>query len=516
MGEKGKVCVTGAGGYVASWLVKFLLSKEYIVHGTVREPADEKNAHLMKLDKAADKLQLFKASLQDYGSLLAAIKGCSGVFHVACPVPSGPTELVEPAVVGTQNVLRACSEAGIKRLVVVSSVAAAMNPNWPKNRPMDENCWTDIDYCMTIQNSFNWYSIAKTVSESEALKYSEKSEFDVITLCPSFILGPLLQPTMNASNILFNELFKGPEAIENRARVIVDVRDVAEALLLVYEKPEASGRYICAPHPIRIRDMVAMLKTKYPNYNYPKRYIEVDEDDLKFSSEKLKRLGWNYKPLEDTLVDTIDQYQEAGAGRYVGSWLVKFLLSKEYIVHGTVREPADVKNAHLMKLDKAADKLLLFKASLQDYDSLLAAIKGCSGVFHVAYPVPTGTLTADEKNAHLKKLEKAAENLLLFKADLLDYDSLCSAIEGCGGVFHVVPFGWYSLAKTMAESEAFEYAKRSGLEVVTICPSWVFRPLILQPSINAASLLFVMLLKGLGQLYFCKFVNLCNAPHVAV
>lgn len=33
---------------------------------------------------------------------------------------------------------------------------------------------------------------------------------------------------------------------------------------------------------------------------------------LKFSSEKLKRLGWNYRPLEDTLVDTIEQYQEAG------------------------------------------------------------------------------------------------------------------------------------------------------------------------------------------------------------
>lgn len=63
----------------------------------------------------------------------------------------------------------------------------------------------------------------------------------------------------------------GPEAIENRVRMMVDVRDVAEALLLVYEKPEASGRYICAPHPIRIRDLVEKLKAKYPNYNYPKR-----------------------------------------------------------------------------------------------------------------------------------------------------------------------------------------------------------------------------------------------------
>lgn len=63
------------------------------------------------------------------------------------------TELVEPAVAGTRNVLRACSEAGVKRLVVVSSVAAvAMNPSWPKqDRAMDETCWTNIDHCMATQ-----------------------------------------------------------------------------------------------------------------------------------------------------------------------------------------------------------------------------------------------------------------------------------------------------------------------------------------------------------------------------
>lgn len=47
------------------------------------------------------------------------------------------------------------------------------------------------------------------------------------------------------------------------------------------------------------------------------------------------------------------------------------------------------------------------------------------------------SLSDDEKNAHLKILEKAKENLRLFKANLLDYDSLFSAIKGCNGVFHV-------------------------------------------------------------------------------
>eukprot|EP00268_Persea_americana_P026572 TRINITY_DN2601_c0_g1_i6.p1 TRINITY_DN2601_c0_g1~~TRINITY_DN2601_c0_g1_i6.p1 ORF type:complete len:183 (-),score=41.69 TRINITY_DN2601_c0_g1_i6:794-1276(-) len=157
MVEKGRVCVTGAGGFVASWLVKLLLSKGYMVHGTVRDPGDEKNSHLKRLEKAQEKLQLFKANLLDYNSLCAAIAGCSGVFHVACPVPPGrvanpETELLEPAVRGTLNVLKACSETGVERVIVVSSTAAVvMNPNWPPNRLMDEDCWSDIDYCRESQ-----------------------------------------------------------------------------------------------------------------------------------------------------------------------------------------------------------------------------------------------------------------------------------------------------------------------------------------------------------------------------
>lgn len=36
--EKGRVCVTGGGGFLASWVIKILLSKNYFVHATVRQP----------------------------------------------------------------------------------------------------------------------------------------------------------------------------------------------------------------------------------------------------------------------------------------------------------------------------------------------------------------------------------------------------------------------------------------------------------------------------------------------
>ena len=63
----------------------------------------------------------------------------------------------------------------------------------------------------------------------------------------------------------------GIESLENKARPVVDVRDVAEASLLAYEKPEAKGRYICTSYVLRMQDLVNKLKSLYPNYNYPKR-----------------------------------------------------------------------------------------------------------------------------------------------------------------------------------------------------------------------------------------------------
>ncbi|XXG45447.1 hypothetical protein AAC387_Pa02g0530 [Persea americana] len=314
----GRVCVTGAGGFAASWLVKLLLSKGYMVHGTVRNPDDEKNNHFKSLQKAQENLQLFKADLLDYGSLYAAIEGCSGVFHVASPVPPSSvanpeTELLEPTVRGTLDVLKACSETGVERVVDVSSTGAVvLNPNWPLNKPMDEDCWTDIDYCRESKVRLKWYCIAKTTAKREALKYAENTRLDVATVCPSYVFGPLLQPTMNTSTQLFIDLFKGRfETVENGIWTIVDVRDVAEALLLVYEKKEASGRYICAPHPVQIHSLVEKLKSKYPDYNYPKNYIEVDPE-AKPSSEKLKRLGWECRSLEEIIADSVECYQEAG------------------------------------------------------------------------------------------------------------------------------------------------------------------------------------------------------------
>lgn len=312
-----RVCVTGGGGYIASWLVKLLLSRGYAVHGTVRDPSDPKNAHLRRLDGASDRLLLFKADLLDREALAAAVAGCDGVFHVASPVPVGKvldpeTEVLAPAVKGTLNVLEACSANNVHKVVVVSSTAAVhFNPDWPQGRLKDESCWSDRNVCMKNEN---WYSAAKTIAEETALEYGEKNGIIVATVCPCLVLGPLLQPVVNSTTELLIYMIKGgPSLMKNVSLNIVDVRDVADALLLVYEKVESSGRYICAPHRILTKDIVNLLKKAYPNYNY----VICDDKDYEsavtpVTSEKLKNLGWKPRRIEETLLDSIEYYDKAG------------------------------------------------------------------------------------------------------------------------------------------------------------------------------------------------------------
>ncbi|KAI5392397.1 cinnamoyl-CoA reductase 1 isoform X2 [Lathyrus oleraceus] len=312
-GVNRKVCVTGAGGFVASWLVKLLLSKDYVVHGTVRDPGSQKYEHLLKLEKASENLTLFKADILDYESVYSAIDGCSGVFHVACPVPSTvvsnpEVEVIEPAVKGTTNVLEACLKANVERVVFVSSIAAVcINPNVPKDKVIDESFWSDKDYCKETKN---WYCFAKTEAEEQALNFANRTGLRMVSICPSLVLGPILQSTTNASSLFLIKLLKGCDSLENKRRWIVDVRDVVSALVLAYENHE-EGRYICISQAFTTRGLAEKLKSIYPNYKYPINYIEVDDYKM-LSSEKLQSLGWKCRTIEETLVDSVESYKEAG------------------------------------------------------------------------------------------------------------------------------------------------------------------------------------------------------------
>ncbi|BFG30518.1 hypothetical protein CerSpe_167920 [Prunus speciosa] len=193
-----------------------------------------------------------------------------------------------------------------------------MNPDWPKGQVKDETCWSVPEYIKTTKTInfvfHKWYHLSKTEAESQALEFGKRNELEVVTVCPSVVLGPILQSTLNLSSSLLVATVKGGlESLEYNYWTLVDVPDLAEALLLVYNKSEAGERYICTSHEIGAEEVVEKyLRPAYPNYNYPNNLTHTEEEKDHFSSEKLQRLGWTFRPVDETLIDSIESYRKAG------------------------------------------------------------------------------------------------------------------------------------------------------------------------------------------------------------
>ncbi|KAG0603573.1 hypothetical protein M758_10G103700 [Ceratodon purpureus] len=302
------VCVTGANGFIASWLVKLLLERGYTVKGTIRNA--EKSKHLLNLPGASERLQLIEADLLKPGAFDSAVQGCDGVFHTASPffynVTDPDAELLDPAVKGTLNVLESCAKARTKKIVLTSSVAAvAYTPKRIGASVVDESFFSDIDLCRKEQR---WYVLSKTLAELAAWDFVKEHNLNMVAVNPTMVLGPLLQASMNSSNELLLEYLNGTsKSFPNLAVGWVGVEDVALAHLLVYENPKSEGRYICNERVLHYGDFVSLLSKLYPQYPV----LAKDADDSpripahELSNEKLKNLGLTFRSLEEVVHETV-------------------------------------------------------------------------------------------------------------------------------------------------------------------------------------------------------------------
>ncbi|EMS49381.1 Dihydroflavonol-4-reductase [Triticum urartu] len=313
------VCVTGGSGYIASWLVKFLLQRGYTVRATVRDTADpKKTLHLQALDGAKDRLHLFKASLLEEGSFDATVAGCDCVFHTASPfyhnVKDPKAELLDPAVDGTLNVLRSCKKASIKRVIVTSSMAAVAYNGKPRTPDVvvDETWFSSAEVC---EKNKQWYVLSKTLAEEAAWKYANDNGLEIITINPTMVIGPLLQPTLNTSTEAILKFINGSSSTyANFCFGWINVKDVALAHILAYEVPSANGRYCMVERVIHHSDLVKIIHEMYPEFPVPDKCA----DDAPFapiyqvSKDKIRSLGMELTPLETSLKETIESLKEKG------------------------------------------------------------------------------------------------------------------------------------------------------------------------------------------------------------
>lgn len=123
---------------------------------------------------------------------------------------------------------------------------------------------------MVIWEEQNWYCYAKVVAEQEAWKLSKERGVDLVVVNPVVVLGPLLQPTINASSVhILKYLTGSAKTYANSVQGYVHVRDVALAHILVYETPSAFGRYICCESILHRGDVVQILNKLFPEYPIP-------------------------------------------------------------------------------------------------------------------------------------------------------------------------------------------------------------------------------------------------------
>ncbi|CAL0329367.1 unnamed protein product [Lupinus luteus] len=314
------VCVTGASGYIASWIVNFLLQRGYTVRATVRDPTNpKKTQHLVNLDGAKERLQLFKADLLQEGSFDSAIQGCDGVFHTASPVPppaaniqNPQAEVIEPAVKGTLNVLKSCAKSpSVKRIILTSSMAAAIYNGRPLSPEVeiDETWFSNPDFCLETKK---WYAFSKISAEDIAWKFVKENNIDMVVINPTVTVGPLLQPELNSSAAIIFNLINGSETFPNTSFPWVNVKDVADAHIKAYEIPSASGRYILSERVTHLSEIVKILRNLYPALQIADKCADNEPfmPTYQVSKEKAKNLGIEFIPLDVSLKETLESLKE--------------------------------------------------------------------------------------------------------------------------------------------------------------------------------------------------------------
>lgn len=334
-----KILVTGANGFIGLHTVLHFLKRGDHVCATLRTEAQGEHVRQI-LAKHVDtsRLEFVKADLTKDQGWEQAVAGSDYVLHLASPFPSeapkDENELIIPAREGTLRVLRAAQEAGVKRTVLVSSVAAVTGGHERENRTFTEADWTDTsktDYA---------YSKSKTLAEQAAWEFIRSAEnkngMELVSVNPSNVFGPVLDDRHHTSTEWFLTLLRREIPGLTRTQLnFVDVRDVVKMIEQAMIVPEAAGkRFIANGASIPLQEFAQLLDRNFANRGYrvptrilpdwlvrffailvPKTKPVVDTLGWTHtvSTEQAHTiLGWQARPYEGTILEMAQSMIDQG------------------------------------------------------------------------------------------------------------------------------------------------------------------------------------------------------------
>ncbi|KFH46759.1 putative NADPH-dependent methylglyoxal reductase-like protein [Hapsidospora chrysogenum ATCC 11550] len=337
-----KVLLTGGSGFIAAHCLEQLLAQGHNVVTTVRSEDKAQKIRDTYKDQASRLEVVIVPDIAKEDAFDEVVKtpGLEVVLHTASPFHFNWTdpekELINPAVVGTTGILRAIqhSAPSVRRVVVTSSFASILDESklTDPNHTFTEASWNPSTRADIHRSKPTAYRVSKTLAEQSAWAFvrDQKPGFDLVTICPPLVLGPLAHhlpslDAINESNARVVKLLRGEWKNEIPSQgpvsIWVDVRDLARAHILAMDKPEFGGkRLFTTAGYFSNAEIAAVVRDRFPEYNdrLPGPEVkggELPEVDKTFKwdvSATDKLLGFEWISLDKSISDLVNSLKAFG------------------------------------------------------------------------------------------------------------------------------------------------------------------------------------------------------------
>ena len=333
-----KVLVTGISGYIGNHCAVELLKNGYSVRGSLRDLSkSEKTIKAIKKEiNPKNNLEFCHLDLLKDDGWDKAMDGCQYVLHVASPFiniePKDENIYIKPALEGTNRAMKSAKKAGVKRIIVTSSLVSMMGDG-DKSIDVNHKSWTNIK-----AKNISAYMKSKTLAEKSAWKFIKNQKNDakmeLVVINPGPVFGPTLSGDLEGASMnMFKQMIKGKMPMVPKAALnMSDVRDVAKIHVQALENKNANGKrfIVTTEKPYKFQELAQILKDngynkvgtiQAPNFllNFLSNFDREAKSMRAFVGKTynadvqstMKTFDWNPIDIRKTVLDTAKSVEKA-------------------------------------------------------------------------------------------------------------------------------------------------------------------------------------------------------------